>query len=108
MGLGSIAQALATWYGYKTIGGLVAANFGLIVVLVGFLAVCLVFWKLLNRQFPQAGRRPFAAWVIRTTIVFFICAFVFLCGFTLFYEKQKLEAQSFDLTAFNSISIQSS
>ena len=31
--LGEIAQALATYYGYKTIGGLVSNNFGLIVIL---------------------------------------------------------------------------
>ena len=89
-GIGKLAQAVVTWYGYKTLGGLLSENFGLIVVLLAFIAVALVFWRLLNRQFPRTGQ-PFKKWIFKTTMVFFICAFVFVCAFTVFYERKKAE-----------------
>lgn len=90
-GLDRLALALAQFYGYRTLNSLVSANFGLIVVLVAFIIVALVFLRLLNRQFPRSGRQPVKTWIFKTTIVFFISAFVFICGFTVFYEKKKME-----------------
>jgi len=92
-GIGEIATALAAWYGYKTLGSLVAANSGLIVVLLAFLGACLVFSRMLNRKFPRAGQ-PVKTWVFKAIIVFMICAFTFICAFTLFYERKKYEERS--------------
>jgi ABC-type Na+ efflux pump permease subunit len=92
--MGDIAGALATWYGYKTIGGLFRENFGLIVILIAFIFVCLVFMRLLNRQFPAGGYGTARAWIFRTVIIFMISAFIFIGGFTIFYEKKKLEESS--------------
>lgn len=86
--------ALASMYGYKTIGGLISDNSGLIVILTAFIFVCLVFRVLLNRQFPSGAGQPAKVWIFKTTMIFFICAFIFVCGFTVFYEKKKLDAQS--------------
>jgi hypothetical protein len=89
--LGRIATAAATVYGYKTIGGLITANSGLIIVLIAFIFVSLVFRRLLNRQFPRAGRQPAKMWIFKAITVFMIASFVFICGFTVFYEKKKME-----------------
>lgn len=89
--LGRIATAAATVYGYKTIGGLITANSGLIIVLIAFIFVCLVFRRLLNRQFPSAGRQTTRAWIFKAIIVFMIASFVFICAFTVFYERKKME-----------------
>lgn len=91
--LAGIAQALAQYYGYKTISSLIGENFGLIMVMTAFVLVTLVFRRLLNRQFPKQGREPVKTWIFKTTTVFFICAFVFICVFTLFYEKKKLDKE---------------
>lgn len=104
--IGETARALATWYGYRTIGGLLRENFGLIIILIAFIFVCLVFMRLLNRQFPSGGYGTARAWVFRTVIIFMISAFIFIGGFTIFYEKKKMEesrlqspaARSFYLT----------
>jgi len=93
--MGGIAGAIASIYGYKTIGGLIAANSGLIIVLGAFICVCLVFRRLLNRQFPSGTRDPARTWVFKVTIIFLICSFTFICAFTVFYEKKKLEAVSY-------------
>jgi hypothetical protein len=92
--LGEIAHALATYYGYKTLGGLLSANSGLIIVLAAFICVTLVFLKILSRQYPGGNPPPFRQRLIKTTVVFFICAFIFVCGFTVFYEKKKAGEQS--------------
>ena len=89
--LGKIAQAMATFYGYKTVGGLISENSGLITVLIALICVTLVFGRILNRQFPGGEPRPFMKWMLKTMVIFLICAFVFVCGFTLFYEKKKEE-----------------
>lgn len=87
--IGDIAQALATYYGYKTLGGLLSANSGLIVVLAALICVTLVFLKILSRQYPGGNPPPFRQRLIKTTVIFFICAFIFICGFTVFYERKK-------------------
>ena len=92
--MGRIAQALATWYGYKTLGGLLEANFGLIVILAALICVTLVFIYMWKRQFATGPRNTFGQWLAKVTVVFFISAFVFVCAFTLFYEKKKMEEQS--------------
>ncbi len=92
--MGGIAGAIASIYGYKTIGGLLAANSGLIIILIAFICVCLVFRRLLNRQFPSGTREPVKTWVFKAIIIFMICSFIFICAFTVFYEKKKLDAQS--------------
>lgn len=88
---GDIAGAIAAIYGYKTINGLISANAGLLIVLAAFICVCLVFLRLLNRQFPSEGRQPVKSWIFKVVITFMICAFVFICGFTVFYEKKRAE-----------------
>lgn len=92
--MSGIAGAIASIYGYKTIGGLLADNSGLIIILIAFIFVCLVFRRLLNRQFPTGAREPVKTWVFKATIIFLICSFTFICAFTVFYEKKKLDAQS--------------
>lgn len=92
---GDIAQAIALAYGYKTIGGLIADNSGLIVVLVAFIFLCLVFKAMFSRQFPSGGGQTFGRWIYKTAMIFMIAAFFFVCVFTLFYEKKKLDAQSY-------------
>lgn len=99
--MGGIAGAIASIYGYKTIGGLLADNSGLIIILIAFICVCLVFRRLLNRQFPSGAREPVKTWVFKATIVFLICSFTFICVFTVFYEKKKLDAQSHLLTPYS-------
>ena len=91
--MGDIFQALATWYGYKTLGGLIAANSGLIVVLIALICVTLVFVSMWKRQFATGPRNTFGRWLGKVTVIFFISAFVFVCVFTVFYEKKKLEEQ---------------
>lgn len=92
--MGSIAGAIASIYGYKTIGGLLSSNAGLIIILIAFICVCLVFRRLLNRQFPTGTRQPVKTWVFKAIIIFMIASFTFICAFTVFYEKKKLDAQS--------------
>ena len=89
--MGDIFSAIASIYGYSTLKGLFEANAGLIFILAALLCVCLLFWKLLDRQFPRSGRDPVKTWIFKAVIVFGISAFVFVCGFTVFYEKKKLE-----------------
>lgn len=92
--MGDIFGAIAKLYGYKTLYNLITENAGLATILVAFIFVCLVFFKLLNRQFPIGGHQSVRAWIFKTIIIFMICAFVFICGFTVFYERKKLQEDS--------------
>jgi hypothetical protein len=89
--ISGVAASIARIYGYKTLAGLVEANAGLLTILTALICVTLVFSRLLNRQFPTAGRQPVKTWIFKVTMIFFICAFVFVCGFTVFYEKKKMD-----------------
>jgi len=89
--ISGVAASIAKIYGYKTLAGLVETNAGLLTILAALICVTLVFSRLLNRQFPVAGRQPVKTWIFKVTMIFFICAFVFVCGFTLFYEKKKAD-----------------
>jgi len=92
--MNSIAASLAKIYGYKTLGGLISANTGLIAVLTALICVTLVFRAILNRQYPRGGPQPFTRWLLKVSAVFFIAAFVFVAGFTVFHERKKEERQS--------------
>lgn len=92
--LDGLLESIAWIYGFKTIGGLIRENAGLIVILAAFIGVCVVFYRLFDRQFPSGAREPFKKWIFKITIVFFICAFVFVSGFTVFHEKKKAGDQS--------------
>jgi hypothetical protein len=101
--MGDIFNAVAAIYGYKTLKSLFEANSGLIFILAALLCVCLLFWKLLDRQFPRGGRDPVKTWIFKAVIVFGISAFVFVCAFTVFYEKKKLEESRLRQPAFSEI-----
>ncbi len=89
-GFGEIATAFATWYGYKTLYALVEPNFGLIVVLLVFIAACLLIRTTLNLTYPKTGGdHPIRKGVI---FYFIIPSVFFIFAFTLFYEKKKLDA----------------
>ena len=101
--MSDIFSAMASIYGYNTLKGLFEANAGLIFILAAFLCVCLLFWKLLDRQFPRSGREPVKTWIFKTIIIFGISAFIFMCAFTVFYEKKKLEESLLSTPAFSDI-----
>jgi len=85
----SVFTTIANWYGYYTIANLLKANFGLIVVLFALLAVCLLLYRLCDRQFPRPGRDSFKRWVFTTVIIFSISSFYMVVFFTIFYEVKK-------------------
>ena len=99
--MGDIFTGIAAIYGYNTLKGLFLANSGLIFILAALLCVCLLFWKLLDRQMPRGGRDPVKTWIFKTIIAFGISAFIFVCAFTIFYEKKKLENGRLLSPAFN-------
>lgn len=90
-GLEGIVKWIVLWYGYKSLYALLSANFGLVVILIAFMVVGAVFWRLQGRQFPTSGRQPVKTWIFKVTMIFFICGFIFISVFTIFYEKKKME-----------------
>ena len=103
--MGDIFGAIASIYGYNTLKSLFLANAGLIFILLALFCVCLLFWKLLDRQFPRSGRDPVKTWIFKTIIGFGISAFIFICAFTAFYEKKKLDNSQLFQPAFNIVRI---
>lgn len=87
--------SVAQWYGYYTIGNLLKANFGLIVVICAFIVVCLLLYRLVDRQFPRPGRDNFKRWVFTVIILFSISAFTFVAAFTIFYEVRKADRDAY-------------
>ena len=94
---GEIATSIAKFYGYRTVTTLISENSALIILLVAFVCVTLVFLRLSNHQFPRQGRDPVKTWIFKVMIVFMICAFIFIGGFTVFYEKKKLEGSGLNI-----------
>ncbi len=93
--MSKILGYLAQMYGYKKLTPLIEHNFGLIVVLATFICAAFILWRLLNRQFPNQGKEPFKALLMKCTLFFVIGAFVFIAGFTLFYEVKKEKKQTY-------------
>ena len=100
-----IFVTIAKWYGYYTIGSLLKANFGLIILISAFIVVCLLLYQLLDRQFPRPGRDDFKRWVFKIIILFSISAFIFIAAFTVFYEVRKSEKHSYIQSAYRQSSV---
>ncbi len=100
-----IFVTIAKWYGYYTIGSLLKANFGLIILISAFIAVCLLLYRLVDRQFPRPGRDDFKRWVFKIIILFSISAFTFVAAFTVFYEVKKHAGNRYIQPAYHQSSV---
>ena len=86
-----IFTSLAKWYGYKTMYNLITENALILTLMVAFIFACLVFFRVLDKQYPLGGHKSVQAWLAKTITIFVICSFVFIAGAAIFIEKKKLQ-----------------
>lgn len=91
-----IFTSIAKMYGYITLANLLKNNFGLIVILLAFLGLCLVLYRLLDRQFPKPGQDSVKRRLMVWLTVFLCSCFFCILLFTVFYEKKRLDDESFN------------
>jgi len=96
---GEVFNAIALWYGYRSIYLLLSENFGLVVILIALVVICLVFYQGQKNQIVRGPTQRLRIRVFHTIVIFLICAFIFIAGFTLWYERKNMEKAGYQLPA---------
>lgn len=92
---GEIFSAIALWYGYRSIYILLSENFGLVVILAALLGICLVYYQGLKNQIVRGPTQVLRIRVFNVIVISSICGFLILVGFTVFYERKKMQNNAY-------------